>query len=144
MLVASVVAGTVVEWCAVCLPAASSCMCVLLQVDDAGMYRDLLQHWSQEVLQGCSSRALLGALNAAVVFTTAQPEQLQSGSLPGHTWEHLMAAVQQRWGSLSAEECSRARGSLLMLCNSGLQGVVDADVLKGVQEMAAGPEAQQD
>jgi hypothetical protein len=111
-------------------------MHVLLQVDDAGLYRDLLQHWSQDALQGCSSRAFLGAVNAAAVLTSAQPELLQSGSLPGHTWEHLMSAVQQRWGSLSAEECSRARGSVLMLCNSGLQRVVDADVLRVVQELA--------
>jgi hypothetical protein len=143
IMLVSVVAGNCAHQCAVCLPA-SWCCCMWLQVDDGGLYRDLLQHWSQEALQGCNSRALLGALHAATTFTSAQPELLQSDSLPHHTWEGLLAAVQQRWGSLSVEECSKARGSVLMLCNSGLQGVVDADVLRGVQELAGGPEAQQD
>lgn len=109
-------------------------MClVLLQVDDTGLFRDLLQHWSQEALQGCSSRALMGALHAAATFTAAQPELVQSGSLPVHAWEHLLAACTSRWGSLSVDEQSRVRWSVLGLC-SGLKGVLGEQLLLAVSE----------
>lgn len=109
-------------------------MClVLLQVDDTGLFRDLLQHWSQEALQGCSSRALMGALHAAATFTAAQPELVQSGSLPVHAWEHLLAACTSRWGSLSVDKQSRVRWSVLGLC-SGLKGVLGEQLLLAVSE----------
>lgn len=118
-------------------------MRVLLQVDDTGLYRDLLQHWSQEALQGCSSRALMGALHAAATFTAAQPELVQSGSLPVHAWEHLLAACTSRWESLSADEQSRVRWSVLGLC-SRLKGVLGDDeeqLLLAVSETVGGAAA---
>jgi hypothetical protein len=82
---------------------------------------------------------LTGALHAAATFTAAQPELLQSGSLPVHAWEHLMSACKSRWESLSLDEQSRVRWSVLGLCN-GLKGVIGEELLLEVSE-AVGPAA---
>lgn len=107
-----------------------------VQVDDAGLYHDLLQHWSQEALQGCSSRALLGALHAASVFTASQSDWVQSGTMPKQPWEHLLAACKQRWGSLSAAERRNAGRSVHTLV-AALKGVVTDELsLEVTTEMA--------
>jgi hypothetical protein len=105
-----------------------------VQVDDTGLYHDLVQHWSQEALQGCDSKALVLALHAADVFAAAAPELVQSGGLPVHAWEHLLAACSSRWSSLSASEAAKAQGSLGRLLSRGLEGVVPSELL---QEVAA-------
>lgn len=110
------------------------CLRVCVQVDDAGLYRDLLQHWGQEALQGCSSKALVGALHAASVFTAAQSDWVQSGSLPTQPWQHLLAACVQRWGRLSAEERRSVARAVQNLCGA-LRGVVSEGLLLEVAEM---------
>jgi hypothetical protein len=101
------------------------------------LYRDLLQHWSQEALQGCSSKALVGALRAATVFSSAQLGLVQSGSLHVQAWEHLLAACKERWGGLTAYEQIRAKGSVRSLCSSGLKGVVGGEVLAEMVELVS-------
>lgn len=86
-------------------------------------------------MQGCSSKALVGALRAATVFSTAQSDLVQSGSLHVQAWEHLLAACKERWGGLTADEQSRARGSVRSLCSTGLKGVVGDEVLAAMVEL---------
>lgn len=83
---------------------------------------------------GCSTKYLAGALYAAVVFARAKPELVQSGGLPTHTWQHLLSACGQRWGSFNAEEQRRMRGSVAKLMRTGLGDAVADELLQELAE----------
>lgn len=112
------------------------CCCVFLlpccgQVDDNALYHDLLQHWSLEALQGCTTPSLLAALHAAAVFTTSKPDLVQSDSQTSQAWEHLLTACSHRWGSLTTQQQRRAAVPIRVLCTAG-KGVVAEGVLEGL------------